>query len=184
MLKIFLLSFIAFLSPAQSSFPSTSLYQIGSPWIDQNGEKRGFPTFQNHYVILSMVYLSCKYSCPLTVQRMKDFEKMLPLAIQSQTYFVLASFDPKNDSPPKLKKQMQIHKLDPSRWTLLTSATEKEPRELASALEFQYQKMENGEFTHSFKIVVLDKDGTVMGSLERADQETTLLKKILSREAP
>ncbi len=161
-----------------------SLYQLDSQWVDQSGASRKLKDFQGKFTVVSMVYLTCRYTCPAIVQRMKDLERGLPADLQKQTSFVLVSFDPKRDSPAKLREQMKLHKLDSAKWTFLTAKTEREPRELAAALGFQYQKMENGEFTHSFRITALDKEGNILGAVERGDQDATELMRLLRKDSP
>ena len=152
----------------ESTLPGNSLFHLKSSWTDQDSRVHTLKNYQGKFVVLSLVYLSCKYTCPLTVQRIKDLEKQLSNEHKQKVEFLLFSFDPKIDSPQKLREFMVKRKLDPKHWALLTAPSDSEPRELAAALGFQYQRDEKGEFTHSFQITVLGKSGVPIAHVDSA----------------
>jgi protein SCO1/2 len=106
-----------------------------------------------------MVYTSCQTACPLILEDMKKIQKALPDRLRESVRFVAVSFDPKRDTPAKLKEYGQAHGLA-GRWTLLRGEAGA-VRKLAAALGVQYQQDSRGDFQHSFQISVLNKNGEI-----------------------
>ena len=165
-LFIFLLlqASICFAQTGPGEIPNDSIYQIKSKWVDQFGKKVELASLAGKPVVISMVYLSCKFSCPTTVMHMKELEKMLPDHLKNEVQFVLVSFDGKHDTPAVMKKYADKHALAFPKWRFLTSKNEQDVRELSSLIDFKYKKIGNGDFEHSFGIVALDGRGRVLGS--------------------
>ncbi len=157
-----------------------SIYQLQSKWTNQEGKIISLSAFKGAPVVISMVYLSCHYSCPLTVNYMKEIEKKLANEKNDQTRFVLVSFDPANDKPVQMKKFAKIHGLDLSRWSFITSRKESELRELAGVLDFKYKKKGNGDYDHSLALMALDADGVVRARIEGAGMKTAELVTAIS----
>lgn len=152
-----------------------SIYQLQSKWTNQDGKLVSLNEFKGTPVVISMVYLSCHYSCPLTVNYMKEIEKKLISEKKEQAKFVLVSFDPTNDKPAQMKKFAKIHGLDLTRWSFITSSKESELRELAGVLDFKYKKKGNGDYDHSLALIALDSDGVVRSRIEGAGMKTAEL---------
>ncbi len=182
--RIMIFIFLACVSHAEGTLPKDSIYQLDSQWTNQDGQNHVLKDFKDKFVVVSMIYLSCQYSCPLTLERMKNMEAKLSEAQRQNTTFLLVSFDPKKDVPKRLKEQMELHHLSASRWIFLTAASDRAPRELAAALGYQYQKTESGDFTHSFQLTLLNKVGIPIGTLTHADQDTDSFLKLISKEKP
>lgn len=145
-----------------------SIYQIGSKWITQDGKEVELKDFQGKPTILSMVYLTCKYICPTVISEVQSIEEKLGKN-KNDVQIVLVSFDPERDKPATMKEYASHRKLDLQRWTLMTNQNESKIRELAVATGFKYQKDEKGEFTHSYMILALDRDGVVIERLDGAN---------------
>lgn len=159
-------------SPSASATAEESIYQLQSKWTNQEGKLISLSEFKGVPVVISMVYLSCHYSCPLTVNYMKEIEKKLVDEKKEQARFILVSFDPTNDKPAQMKKFAKIHGLDLSRWSFITSQKESELRELAGVLDFKYKKKGNGDYDHSLALIALDSDGVVRSRIEGAGMKT------------
>ena len=168
---VFIFSFL--LKPCFAEIPlaGTSLFHLQSKWLDQEGHQHTLTNYRGSPIVLSMVYLSCGYTCPLTIKKLKALESKLDDSQRQKVKFLIFSFDPQKDSPQKLKAYMTKMNLDPKVWTMLTSHSESEPRELAAALAFQYQKDENAEFIHSFQITVLDGQGVPRAQISSASEK-------------
>lgn len=146
------------------SLPADSIYQVKSSWVDQSGKKIELASLAGKPVAISMVYLSCKFSCPTTVLHMKELQKLLPASLRHEVQFVLVSFDGEHDTPAVMKKYAAKHQLAFPEWRFITTRNEADVRELASLIDFKYKKIGDGDFEHSFGIVVLDASGRVLGS--------------------
>lgn len=146
------------------TLPADSIYQVKSSWVDQFGKKVELASLAGKPVAISMVYLSCTFSCPTTVLHMKELQKQLPASLRHAVQFVLVSFDGEHDTPAAMKKYAAEHQLAYPEWRFITSKNEADVRELASLIDFKYKKTGDGDFEHSFGIVALDASGRVLGS--------------------
>lgn len=146
-------------SPALSE---DSIYNLNSSLLDSEGKKVNLESFRGKPVVISMAYTSCVYTCPLIVAQMQQIEKALVAKGKKDVRFVLVSFDPEKDKPAVLKAFGKKKELS-GQWSLLTSKSDKEPREIASVLGIKYSKVEGGDYDHSFIITVLDADGVPRG---------------------
>lgn len=165
-LLVFLLLHVSmcFADTGPGNLPKDSIYQVKSRWTDQTGKNIELAALAGKPVAMSMIYLSCKFSCPMTVAHMKALERMLPDDLKNEVQFILVSFDGQHDTPAALKKYAQKHGLAAPKWRFLTSRNEQDVRELSSLIDFKYKKIGNGDFEHSFGIVALDDLGRVLGS--------------------
>lgn len=168
MLKLFVFLLlqvsICFAETGQGGFPDDSIYQVKSKWVDQFGKKVELSYLAGKPVVISMIYLSCKFSCPTTVAHMKELEKILPDHLKNEVQFVLVSFDGKHDTPSVMKKFAKTQALAFPQWRFVTSKNDQDVRELASLIDFKYKNLGNGDFDHSFGMVAVDSLGRVLGS--------------------
>lgn len=145
---------------------SDSLYLLKTQWKNQEGASIDLKSFSGQPVIMAMTYTSCQYSCPLTLNKLKDIEKDLKKKGVQKYQFVVASFDPERDKPAVLKAYMTKRKLDFSHWTFLSAPSDSDARELAVLLNVNYQKVEGGDFSHSNGISLLDSSGRLVIQLK------------------
>lgn len=145
-----------------------SIYQIETKWTNQDGKAVELKSFMGRPVVFSMVYLSCHYLCPTVISEIKSIESKLDPKLRKEVQFVLLSFDPENDTAKVMKAYKENRKLGPQ-WTFLTAKKDTEIRELAVLLDFKYQKIEGGDFTHSFMILGLDEKGNMKERLSEAN---------------
>lgn len=156
---------------ADEVLPGDSIYQVQSKWLDQSGKTIELSSLRGKPVAVSMIYLSCGFSCPTTVMHMRALEKMLPEALRKDMQFVLVSFDAEHDTPAAMTNYAKKHGLSFPKWRFITSRREPDVRELASLIDFKYKKLGNGDFEHSFGIAALDASGRMIGSTIGATME-------------
>lgn len=149
-----------------------SIYQLSSVWKNQDGHNLILKSFRGKPVILTMFYSSCTYACPLLVNDMQRIEKSLPANKNNNYRFVLVSIDPERDTPAKLKAYAQDHNLDLSRWTLLSGKND-DVMELAALIGFKYKKDDNGNFSHSNVITLLNEKGEILHQQTGLNQDIT-----------
>jgi len=171
-----LLSFIlAFSSPAfadnhehhhhpqqtAASAPSTdSVFNITDNWTAANGSAFQLSALGGKPTVIAMVYTSCQYVCPLTVQNIKRIERSLGATQAANTNFALFSLDPERDTPAKLTEFAKLHGITSPSWTL-AQGNASAIRKLAVTLGVKYKKVESGDYEHDATIFILDKDGVV-----------------------
>lgn len=152
-------------SPSMSELPGTSLYLLDGDWTDQTGVARTLPDFQGEIVIASMIFTHCQYACPMLLQDLKEIEAEIPEDQLSKVRWLLLSMDSERDHPEVLADYAERNNLDTQRWTLLHG--EDYPiRGIAAALGINFVKDINGNFSHSNKISVLGRDGSITYQLE------------------
>jgi protein SCO1/2 len=79
---------------------------------------------------------------------------------------------------------MKKRRLDPSRWSLITTRNASEILDLANTLGFKYKKLENGEFNHSFMITALDPAGRIGATQLGSGKDPQPLLDVLSLAKP
>jgi protein SCO1/2 len=147
--------------PARAEAPDFSVYELESPWRDQDGRERTLASLAGRVQVVAMVYTHCTNTCPLIVDDLKRMERALPPADRAQAGFVLVSLDPSRDTPAQLHEWAGHTRLDPARWTLLTGG-EDGVRELAALLGIRYRREAGEEFSHSNAYLVLDRRGRIV----------------------
>ena len=134
-----------------------SVYQLESEWKTESGEKIMLGDLKGKKQIMAMVFTSCTYACPLIINDMKKIESQIK---RNDVNFLLISIDPKHDTPETLLQYARNNKLDMKRWRLLTG-DENSISELAAVLGFKYKKEQDGSFSHSNIINLLNETGEV-----------------------
>jgi protein SCO1/2 len=152
------------IAPVRGS-SSETLYSLQSPWTDQKSHKFTFADLRGRPVLITMAYTGCQYTCPLTVAKLKEIEAAARAQGAGDFYIVVASFDPSGDKPAHLLQYAKEKDLSPSKWILLSPASDSKVRELSAALGISYTKIKGGDFAHSNIISLLDKEGKTVSQL-------------------
>lgn len=161
--------------------PSDSIYNLESVWVNQDNKNLKLSDYRGKPVIISMVYLKCQFSCPLTVAQLKETEKKLNKETKKKTQFLLVTFDTINDTPEAVLKYVEKNKIETPRWSFLTSTNETQVRELSTLIDFKYKKLESGEFEHSYALIALDSEGRIVGRTEGAQMEPQVIADIINK---
>ena len=154
--------------PAAADF---SIYEIETPWRDQDGRERALASLGGRVQVLAMVYTQCTHTCPTIVAEMQRLQAALPEADRDEVGFVLVSLDPARDAPEQLARFAAAMRLDPAAWTLLT-ADDGAVRELAALLGIRYRPEADGQISHSNTYLVLDPAGRVVHRQEGVGRGT------------
>lgn len=162
-------------SEITGTLPGSSIYNLEVNWIDQDKTNFKLLEFQGKTVVITMIYTTCKFSCPVTLAFLRKIEKQLDKNTLSNMMFVLVSMDPENDSPEKLKTFLKENELNPANWKLLTSS-EDDITQLASTIGFKFKKITDKDYAHSNIITVLDKNGVVVYQLEGLNDDNDEFK--------
>jgi len=156
------LVFIFLIAAFDLQAKEASVYDLQTKWLSTDGQEKSIDLLVGHYVLVSMVYTSCPHACPLIIQRINNLNSELEKAGYKDISILLASFDPKNDTPAALKKYQQTKKLDPKKWYFLAAKSDASARELSVVLNISYKDLGDGDFSHSNVITLLDKEGHVL----------------------
>lgn len=150
-----------------------SLYALPMRLETQDGRAVGLDAWRGQPVLISMFYANCRSACPMLMSTIQGFEEELGPEANSELRVLLVSFDPERDSVQALASTAAMHNIDTSRWTL---ARTDDVRALAAALGIRYSPTQDGEFSHTSPIVLLDGDGNVVVRLDQlADDPQKLI---------
>lgn len=138
-----------------------SLFAFDQPLTDQDGRTVALRDLGGHVLVASMVYASCTSICPRVTSDIQAIERSLTDDVRADVRFVLLSLDPARDTPEAWRRFGLEHRLDSSRWRLL-SPTEDGVRDLTAILGVKSAPEANGEIAHTAVIVVLDRLGVVV----------------------
>jgi protein SCO1/2 len=162
------------------SLPDMSVYHLDGQWNDHNGSQIELKDFAGKPVVLTMFFTHCEYACPLLVHDMKGIESMLANEMDAFT-FVLVSFDEKRDIPERLKIYAESQGVGDN-WVFLHGKAN-QIKALSIMLGINYEELENGQFAHSNRKLVLDRDGVVIfqqdGLQTKAEPIGEVLKTII-----
>jgi len=151
--------------PSANRLPPESIYHLEIGLQDQAGRLFHLAELRGTIYLVSMFYTSCQYVCPTTIETMKQTLAQLPESQRGQARALMVSFDPKRDSVQVLDRVAHEHGLDPRVWTLArTDATS--ARKLAAILGVQYRALADGDFNHSTRLLLIDREGRIAGQTE------------------
>jgi len=150
-------------SPQQQTLPETSIYQFDHQWKNQYNQSFQLADLKGKPVVMTMIFTHCEYACPMMVNDLKKVEKELTKKHEA-VKFVLISFDHLRDTPERLQEYVKAQGLGEN-WILLHGDAE-QIKEISLVLDISYEQMENGAFAHANRKLVLDKDGSIVFSLD------------------
>ena len=143
------------------SAPRTdSVFNITDQWTDADSKTFQLSKLGGKPTVIAMVYTSCQYVCPLTVQNIKRIERSLSETQAGKVNFALFSFDPERDTPAKLTAFAKLHGITAPSWTLAQGSAGA-VRKLAVTLGVKYKKVAGGDFEHDATISILDSNGVI-----------------------
>ncbi len=140
------------------SLSDMSVYHLDGDWHDQNGKQLALKDFAGKPVVLTMFFTHCEYACPLLVHDMKGVEEQLDADMEYT--FVLVSFDDKRDTPERLKSYADSQGVGEN-WVFLHGDAN-QIKALSILLNINYEALENGQFAHSNRKLVLDQGGAIV----------------------
>ena len=157
------------ISTARSSdgyiLPPNSVYHLQVRVEDQSGETTGLDRYKGHPVLVTMFYASCPHVCPMLISTIKIMESELLDEQRADLRVMTISIDPERDTPGKLQETMERHSVDASRWSMLRS-NPGDLRTIAAVFGVKYKQLPDGEFNHTTRIILLNREGTQIASTE------------------
>ena len=152
-------------SATAAPLPGESVYNLHLPLLDQRGEPIDFASLRGRPRLITMFYTSCPYMCPLIIDTARMSERALDEDERTRLSVLMVSFDAVRDNPAALKMLVDKRRIDTSRWTLArTDAAQ--VRKLAAILGIQYRPLEDGEFSHTSVLILVDADGRIVARSE------------------
>jgi len=168
--------------PAASAAPGASLYRLSTPLTDAAGQRFTLQDFAGRPLLVTMFYGDCHTACPIVVETLKRTVAALgPDGKRLQV--LLISLDPGRDTPKSLSMLSRTHGLDSAQFRLAVAGNETDTRLLASGLNIRYRALDNGEISHTTRIVLLNASGTVQAdsSQLQAEPDPAFVKQIAAQ---
>ncbi len=162
----------------QGSYSENSLYQVNSDWVNQFGEKVNIGDLRGKTQVFSMIFANCTYACPILANDMRRIEKALSENELQNIEFTMVSIDPERDTPQRLMKFAEDQLLTSSRWQLLTGERS-DIDDLAALIGFRYKKENDGSFSHSNIITILNEKGEIIHQQVGLNQDITETLKVI-----
>lgn len=144
---------------ADAPLAGDSVYQLESKWTRSDNAVVELKDLRGKVRVAALFFASCEYACPILVGKMKRLAAGLTDEERGRVGFVLVTMDVERDDPAHLRAYADRMKLEGD-WTLLHGA-DVDVRELAAVLGIRYRKENDGSFSHSNMITVLDRGGVV-----------------------
>ncbi|MCO6498297.1 MAG: SCO family protein [Chitinophagaceae bacterium] len=157
------------------TIPEQSIYNLTDTFTTDQNQTVRLSDFAGKPTVMVMIFTHCDYACPRLTADVKELEEKLGKN-GDKVNFVLPSFDSERDFPKQLAKYKHDMKLDDN-FTLLHGSDDA-MRTLSVLLNVQYQKNQDGNFSHSNVISVLDASGNLIFQKEgiQANHEETMKK--------
>ena len=143
-----------------------SVYNLQVSVEDQFGEFKGLDQYIGKPVLVTMFYASCPHVCPMLISTIKLTESKLSAEERADLRVLTISIDPERDTPEKLRETMERHSVDSSRWSLVRPQ-QADLRTIAGVFGIRYKQLADGEFNHTTRIILLDRDGVQVASTEQ-----------------
>lgn len=150
---------------ASTDLPGDSVYHLHAPLLDQDARLIDFASLRGKPRLITMFYAACPYMCPLIIDTARLSERALDDDERAKLSVLMVSFDARRDDPAALKALADKRKIDPSRWSLFgTDAAS--VRKIAAILGIQYRPLDDGEFSHTSVLILLDAEGRIAARSE------------------
>jgi protein SCO1 len=138
-------------------------------FVDQEGRTRSFSEIRgNRALALTFMYTKCPMPtyCPMMDRHFVEVQKQLKAnpALRDNVRLLSVSFDPKNDTPPVLKKHARGLGADLALWTLVTGDRDEVDR---FAMNFgvtliRGEAADPNEIGHTLRTALVDRRGKLV----------------------
>lgn len=148
------------------------LYRTEGRWLDDQSRPYRFEQLRGAPTVETMAYGACRRVCSTSL-RVPERLQALADERHATINIVVVGLDPSQDRPADWAGYRAERRLDRPYWQFL-SGDEASTRRLANRLGVRCWRY--GEHTmHDFRIVLLSEKGSTIRSMDRFDQELTLL---------
>jgi protein SCO1/2 len=137
--------------------------------VDQDAKPRHFADIRGgHAMALTFIYTKCPMPtyCPMMDRNFVEVQRQIKAnpALRGKARLLSVSFDPKNDTPPVLKKHAKSLAADPAVWTFATGDRD-EIDKLAMTFGVTLvrgQAPNPDEIGHTLRTAIIDRDGKLV----------------------
>ena len=142
--------------------------------LNQEGQGISEKNFASKISLVNFFFASCPSFCPTMMHSIQGFLKKFPQATADVNLYSF-SVQPENDTPKNLKAYAKIHKIDLSRWQLLTG----DQKQIFHVGKDMFkadgavgdQKKDNG-FIHTRNVYLVDQNRRIRGIYDTGKPES------------
>jgi protein SCO1/2 len=148
--------------------------------VDEEGEPVSLNDYKGKKLFMTFIYTSCpmKKMCPLLTQKTAKVQNALSENQLEDTRFVVFTFDPKTDTPEKLKKYGKERGIDFKTADFITGST-KTLSSLMQTFEISASQKDDGTFAHNMRVYLVNSDGIIEKALHSSKWSVPLTAKRL-----
>ena len=146
---------------------------------DQDGQLVSLASFRGKIVALSFIYTRCPLPdyCPRVMTNLGALRDTFSDRLGKDLALLTITFDPKYDTPEKLKEFAIRYGADVPGWRLLTGTPDEIERVCA---RFGLESWpEEGMITHTLQTAVLDREGRLVATVEGRDYSAAQLSDLV-----
>ncbi len=149
---------------AGASAPSgQSVFDSKIRWHDESGHELQLEQFKDEELVFGLAYTTCRITCPMVVQQLKEIEKKMDQKlVRGEIFFI--SIDPEKDTIQRLADYKKKIHIESKRWHFLR-ANKDETHDFAKILGFDFNTTDE-HIWHDRKVLLVDGKGHLRKSLE------------------
>lgn len=137
---------------------------------ERNGRPVSNADLKGKVWVAGFIFTRCSGPCPQVTGTMARLQKELNLAGESDLRLVTFTVDPARDDPDELKSYAARYDAHPERWLFLTGKQEEIHelllKQFRLAVSENPEKKPGDEFSHSTRLVLIDRRGHKRGYYE------------------
>lgn len=165
----------------KGDYTENSLYQVNSDWTNQFGNKVNIGDLRGKTQVFTMIFANCTYACPILANDMRRIASELTKDELKDVQFTLISIDPERDTPERLMQFAQDQNLNLAHFQLLTGKRS-DIDDLAALTGFRYKKENDGSFSHSNIITILNEEGEIIHQQVGLNQDITKTLEVIKNQ--
>ncbi|MGH6914864.1 MAG: SCO family protein, partial [Geminicoccales bacterium] len=162
------------------------LVPIGQPVPDftltnQDGRPVSLSSLGGKVVAVTFIYTRCPLPdyCPRMIANLQAVERRFPERVGTDVALVAITFDPRYDTPIRMKEYARRFEADRPGWHFLTGAIPDIERVCGMfGVEFW---PEEGLITHTLQTAVIDKEGRLAAAVEGKDYSGRQLSDLIAQ---
>ena len=162
------------------------LIPIGQPvpdfsLTDQHGARVSLASLRGRVVALTFIYTRCPLPdyCPRMVTNLRAVKDRFADRLGRDLALLTISFDPKHDTPERMKAFAEQYRANVPGWHFLTGSAD-EVQRACSLFGVEFWPDE-GLITHTLQTAVIDRDGRLAATVEGKDYTGRQLGDLIER---
>jgi protein SCO1 len=162
-------------SPAASTLVALNQPIPDFTLVDQDGRRVSLSSLRGKTVAVSFIYTRCPLPdyCPLAMKNLAALRDEFRDRLGKDLVLLTVTFDPKYDTPQKLKEYAKQYGADIAGWRLLTGSAAEVER--VCSLFGVESWPEEGMITHTLQTAIIDREGRLVATVEGRGYSTRQL---------